>query len=230
MVQGVSGSEILGYSSGTSSGGQSGSIVGKDEFLKLLTYQLRNQNPLKPYDNQEFAAQLAQFSQLEQLTDIRSLLEEQVQTNTMLTQTISNTALPGLLGKSAKALTSEVAFNGSDAANVGYTLTSNASAGKLVITDENGKTVRTMTLESLDLLSGDHKLEWDGKDDNGNAMPASKYNFALDVKDKTGAQAEVETFTYGKIEAVRFKSDGTKLVIGGLEIPLENVLDVSTTG
>jgi flagellar basal-body rod modification protein FlgD len=230
MVQGVSGSDLLGYSSGTSSGAQSGSIVGKDEFLKLLTYQLRNQNPLKPYDNQEFAAQLAQFSQLEQLTDIRSLLEEQVQTNTMLSQTISNTALPGLIGKNAKALTSEISFNGTDEANVGYTLGSNASEGKLIITDENGKTIRTMALSAIDLMSGDHKLEWDGKDDGGNLMPAGKYSFALDAKDKAGSQAQADTFTFGKIEAVRFKSDGTKLVIGGMEIPLENVLDVSTTG
>ncbi len=51
----------------------------KDQFLKLLTFQLRAQNPLKPYDNQEFATQLAQFSQLEQLSDIKGLLEKQAE-------------------------------------------------------------------------------------------------------------------------------------------------------
>ncbi len=229
MVQGVSTSELLGYNSGTTSGTAKGSEVSKDEFLKLLTYQLRNQNPMKPYDNQEFAAQLAQFSQLEQLTDIRTLLEEQVATNTLLTQTISNTALPGLIGKSAKALTSEIAYGGSVEAAVGYTLEANCSAGKLVISDENGKTIRTMALGTADLLSGDHKMVWDGKDDDGNQMPSGSYYFAVEATDRKGEAADAETFTYGKIEAVRFKTDGTKLVIGGMEIPLENVLDVSTS-
>src|SRR5512136_759569 len=52
-----------------------GSIVGKDDFLKLLVAQIKNQNPLNPADGVEFLSQLAQFSQLEQLINIRTQLE-----------------------------------------------------------------------------------------------------------------------------------------------------------
>lgn len=50
-------------------------IVGKDDFLRLLVAQIRNQNPLNPADGVEFLTQLAQFTSLEQLIGIRTQLE-----------------------------------------------------------------------------------------------------------------------------------------------------------
>lgn len=53
-------------------------VVNKDDFLKLLVAQIKNQNPLNPADGIEFLSQLAQFSQLEQLLYIRECLERLV--------------------------------------------------------------------------------------------------------------------------------------------------------
>ena len=63
----------------TATAGQTGNldaVATKDAFLKLLVAQIRNQNPLDPTDGAEFLAQLAQFSQVEQLVEIRLLLAE----------------------------------------------------------------------------------------------------------------------------------------------------------
>lgn len=55
--------------------GKSGSTLGKDEFLKILIAQIQNQNPLQPMEDKEFIAQMAQFSSVEQLTNMSAMLE-----------------------------------------------------------------------------------------------------------------------------------------------------------
>ena len=50
--------------------------LGKDAFLQLLVAQLKNQDPLDPQDNSSYIAELAQFSSLEQMTNVASHLED----------------------------------------------------------------------------------------------------------------------------------------------------------
>jgi len=223
MIEGISGTNQTGTISSANS-----KTVSKDEFLKLLTYQLKAQNPLQPYNNQEFAAQLAQFSQLEQLTEIRSLLEEQVNTNLLLTNTISNTALPGLIGKNAKAASEKVHFDGEKDCNVGYTLSSQAQSAELTIKDSNGKVVRTIQIDKGELSKGDHEIVWDGKNNDGKELEAGDFTFSVDYKDLKGNEFLATTFLSGTIQAVRFKSEGTVMVISGVEIALQDVYDIST--
>lgn len=70
----------------------SGSNIGIEDFLKILTTQLNNQDPLKPVDNQEFVAQIAQFTNLEQVRQLNT------KTETLLQVGAANQAA-ALLGK-----------------------------------------------------------------------------------------------------------------------------------
>lgn len=223
--------EGIGYSQSSvaenlSSTSTKSAIEQKDQFLKLLTFQLKSQNPLKPYDNQEFAAQLAQFSQLEQLSDIRSLMEEQSQSNLLLSRTMSNAALPGMLGKTAKAVTNHVQLDENKSVDMGYTLQYPAKDGIITILDQFGNTVNMLELSGNKLNNGEHQINWDGTDFNGDELPEGSYTFFADFEESDGSTYSAETFTSGKIEAVRFKADGTVLVVGGMEIPIGEVKDV----
>ncbi len=229
MTSGISSIGSSYYNTTSTDKADSATDVSKDEFLKLLTYQLKAQNPLNPYNNQEFASQLAQFSQLEQLTEISSLLEEQVQANYLLSQTMSNSALPGLLGKNAKASSTTTYFDGENSTALGYTLSSQATSATLTIKDSAGNTIRTMELSGTELTSGDHKLEWNGLDNEGETVSEGNYTFEVKANIGNSSSYTADTFVYGKIEAVRFKSEGTVLVINGMEVALENVTDITTS-
>ena len=143
--------------------------LGRDEFLKLLTIQLKSQNPLQPTDNKEFAAQLAQFSQLEQLTDIRSALEQQIQTNLLLSQSVTNVSAASLIGKSVKAYSNRMEFDGTNAVKLGYTLSADARDVTVEIRDSKGNLVRTMK-PTLERKQGDNTLMWDGKNEDGTSV------------------------------------------------------------
>ncbi len=69
--------KAAGSDSQTGAAPQSGidRLADKETFLKLLVAQIRNQNPMNPADGIQFLTQLAQFSQLEQMMQIRSDLE-----------------------------------------------------------------------------------------------------------------------------------------------------------
>lgn len=202
------------------------SKLGKDEFLKLLTFQLKAQNPLKPYDNQEFAAQLAQFSQLEQLTDIRALLEEQKNSNNLFAQSLTNSAIPGLLGKTGIIAGNTLNLETLDRANIGFNVPINYDKGLIRIYDNNGFLVRTMDIDKRYLTKGKQIVEWDGTDDNGNKVATGKYTFEVVLTDKKGTSTNAESFTMGKISAVRFNNDGTYLIINDTEIPFNRIAEI----
>src|SRR5918911_602156 len=115
--------------------------LGKDDFLKLLTAQLANQDPLQPVDNQAFIAQLAQFSSVEQLQNLSSRLD------TLLLATASSNQLStaSLVGKDVSYSADGVDVSGGQATHLQISLPSRASVTALV-QDASGRTVRTVAL------------------------------------------------------------------------------------
>lgn len=75
---------------------KAGDALGKDDFLKLLITQLRNQDPTSPMDNSEFIAQMATFSSLEQMVNIGSKIDQIIENNAQ-TSLVTGSELIGKL-------------------------------------------------------------------------------------------------------------------------------------
>src|SRR6056297_1330988 len=139
-----------------------------ETFLKMLTAQMRNQDPLNPVESADFAVQLATFSSVEQ----------QVQTNALLSglgtqmATLGMGQFPGWIGLEAEAR-APVRFTG-DPVTVQARVDPRAEAAELVVTDAQGEEVARAALpaESGPLL-------WRGHDAQGRALPDGRYSLAV---------------------------------------------------
>ncbi len=199
--------------------------LGKDDFLKMLTAQMRYQNPLEPMKDQEFIGQMTQFSSLEQLQNLNETMSTSSQWNMLLSQTINNTMATSLIGKTVTADASVTAVNSENASPINFRSAGFALSGVLSVYDAEGKIVRTITLSQLQ--AGEHSISWNGKDNNGNALPAGNYGYSVDLRDPQGNAVSAAGFNKGLVTGVDYIDGQAYLLIAGGMIPLASVRSVS---
>ncbi|MFA7418958.1 MAG: flagellar hook capping FlgD N-terminal domain-containing protein [Melioribacteraceae bacterium] len=206
------------------------SALGKDDFLKLMISQLKNQDPLNPMDGTAYASQLAEFSSLEQLTNLNSSITASMNTNLALAESVNNTMVATLIGKEAKVSGNELQVTGQDSITLGYTLPANVKSATIKIYNEKGAFIKQIENASID--EGTNKLSWDCSDNNGDKLPNGKYTFEVDAKNMNGDKLTIETFKAGIIDGVRFTENGTVLKINGAEYSISDILEIlnSTSG
>jgi flagellar basal-body rod modification protein FlgD len=199
------------------------STLSKDDFLKLLITQMQNQDPLSPMDGTQYAAQLAQFSSLEQLTNLNDVTTQGVNANLILAQSINNGLSASFIGKDAQALTDTFKYDGSTDVKMGYTLSSTADTATVTVYNEAGQAVKNLQRGTE---NGDNTVTWDGTNENGAAVEEGKYTFKVEAKDSNGNTLSSNQFVYGKIQSVRFTSNGAAFMINGIDVPLSNILEI----
>lgn len=194
-------------------------VLGKDAFLKLLVTQLQNQDPLNPLDDKEFIAQLAQFSSLEQMTNIsdgiKSLTEKTAQQDML--------SAVNYIGKEVTASGSSMTKYGNYVTPVYFTLSGTAAQVYANVYDENNNLVRTEKFSSMQ--AGEFAFTWDGTDYNGNPVNNGQYNVYFAAESPTGAAVFVDTEVSGTITALEqgdgetyFRlSDGRKISFGDIK-------------
>jgi flagellar basal-body rod modification protein FlgD len=188
-----------------------------ETFLRMLTTQLRNQDPLNPMQSTDFAVQLATFSTVEQ----------GVRTNQLLEGMMNRTALAELAGLVGMSVRSEgpAQFDGT-ALTLGLPALSGVESTRLVVRDALGETVDSAEVPAT---GGPHV--WRGLGADGMALPAGSYSFQLVgyVDGQPVDSAAVETFA--QVVEARQDSDGTRLVlVGGREVALEAVSGLRSPG
>jgi len=194
----------------------------KDAFFKLMLTQLKNQDPTNPLKNHEMAAQLAQFSTLEQMSNM----------NSTLTKIEGKNSKPedfqalNLIGKTVAGDSSKVVRTQFDTSHdFNFNLPQDTQEAKIKVINEKGEVVRDYKLANL--KAGANKISWNGVDAEGNKKPAGEYQFQIEATDSGGKKMQVKTDFQGVISGLSFSKEGPVLQVGNQSIKMRDVRQIT---
>jgi flagellar basal-body rod modification protein FlgD len=192
-------------------------------FLRLLTTQLKNQDPLAPTDTTQMTSQITQMTGVEQ----------QLVTNDLLAALVGMSTGGGisegvnLMGKQVTAETEKSVLKNGEA-TWSYTQSRSATGVKIEVVDKFDKVIATILPD--DMSSGDHTFKWDGKSAEGVKQPeGGEYTIKVTATDAAGTK--IPTTAKGRIDGVVTKvtnESGVNMVwIGDVKVPLDSVIGVT---
>lgn len=217
MIYGVSESTT---STTTLSSPQRGDRLGRDEFLYLLVTQLKHQDPLSPMRSEEFAAQLAQFSTVEQLVSLNRLFEEFADLNLQLARIVNSDLAIGLIGRSVLALGDLLYVDQNGPSQVSGWVEVGGVGGQAVASlyDETGAKVAEIDLGFL--APGRHEIAFPVE-----GLSPGTYRFAVSVV-RDDVSVDVAHLVRFDVRSVRFGADGLVVTDGRNTIPLSAIFEV----
>jgi flagellar basal-body rod modification protein FlgD len=207
-------------SASTSALGTSAASVAQNytTFLKMLTTQLQNQDPLSPVDTNQFTQELVQFSQVEQQLQTNS----QLGTLISVEQTNQATAALSFVGKT-------VTFNSTTAqmtnSQANWSLVSNSPAtASVVVQSSTGQTAYSGTLA---LNAGSNTFAWNGQGNNGTQWPDGAYTVSVSATNANGQSVSVTTQASGVVSSVNVSQTPPALMVGNQSYTLNQITGVS---
>lgn len=222
----VTSSSLLGnvtrYEAVQNTAPRSSEEMGKQDFLTLFTAQLKNQNPLDPVKNEAFVAQLAQFSQLEALTNMQGALNSFV--SSMQGERLLNSS--SLIGKKVAVSDAPVALDESGTVEANVKLPLGAGSVLLQVIDSQGLVVQELGAGAQ--TPGSLSLAWDGLDRDGERAAPGLYRLQA-TGSVNGQHTRLEIETLSTVRAIRSSaSDGSVSVEvdGGKQVPLSSIARV----
>jgi flagellar basal-body rod modification protein FlgD len=212
-------SAVTGVSSGTANATTAkNKVLGQDDFLKMLIAQLQNQDPLNPLQGADFAAQLAQFSSLDQLTQMNT----QLSALTSALSSTNNSQLVGLIGNAVVANGNSITVSGATT-NLAYNLSQNARQGTIKINDSQGNLVQTLTFGSQQ--AGSNTMNW-----NTSSVKPGTYTFTVSAVDSKGSPVTASTVTSGLVTGVTFQNGVPYLSVNGQNVAFGDILYITKSG
>jgi flagellar basal-body rod modification protein FlgD len=197
----------------------------KQFFLKLLTTQLKYQDPMDPMDSKEISNQFALFSGVEQGISQNKNLEELIQ----LEKTGQAIQALNFMGKEVVYEGEVFHYNGQKSPEISYTLSGPVPAVQISITDENGRLVQS---ERLSGTAGVHKVNFKGEDMLGNGLAPGAYTLEIQGVDENGGafsfkgRKEIPPLVQlsGTVTTIEKAKEGPLLSVSGISIPLDKII------
>lgn len=197
----------LGLSSNTATTARSNGL-GQADFLRLMSEQMKNQDPLKPLDGQQFLAQLAQFSTVQGIEQMNSAMGAVAS----VMESDQTLRAASLVGREALVEANAFQFSGEGTPR-GEVVAEGAGAVQVDILDANGQRVARRTVQAS--AAGPVAWQWDGRDDAGRPVAAGAYT----IKASSGVGDNTATLPVrmvARVDSVSIEPTGLTLNLSGL--------------
>lgn len=192
--------------------------MGKDAFMKLMLEQMKHQDPTSPLKSHEMAAQLAQFTSLEQLTNINQNLE-QLKHNQ---EPSNNFQALNFIGKKVSGDGSRIIrADGDGEHEIHFDLKGEVPKVNITISDSHGIEVRKFEVNGT--KKGENEAIWDGTAENGQPLKAGEYRVKFDAVADSGKKIVVDTKFEGKVTGVNFTGEGPVLLVGNKSVRMNEI-------
>jgi flagellar basal-body rod modification protein FlgD len=189
----------------------------QQQFLQLLTAQLANQDPMNPQDSQAFVEQLATFSSLEQLGNIKNGIDELAMAQASV---VSATAVD-FAGRIATIEEDNFVLDSEEPAKLGA-YADQGGQFRATIKDSSGNVLKVVELGTQ--KAGIVHFEWDGQTDDGRAA-AGDYKFEVE-RVEGDSTTPVTTLVRARVDSVTFDKGFAELRILGRLFGLGKVLEI----
>lgn len=190
-------------------------------FLRLLTTQMQNQDPLSPMDSSQYTQQLVQYSAVEQSIQQTGALKDILAR--LSTQDMMQAS--ALIGKQADYDGVTAGLEPGSTTQWDWSLPAKPASLIAIISDASGHEIERRTL-----AAGATKLGWDGALTSGGSAPAGSYTLALDARDANGTPIPARIGASGLVSSVNRTDDGgVSLLVNGVMVPLSAVRNFSLT-
>jgi flagellar basal-body rod modification protein FlgD len=197
--------------------------LGKNDFLKLLVAQMKNQDPMDPLKGQDLAAQMAQFSSVEQLISINQALTGQAAESTAIAAAINLSTATGAIGKTITATGNSVAVTNGEKTSVTVDVAGAGGNAVVHVFDSAGHEVGTRS--DLELLGGRQTIALESATAG---LPTGVYTYRVDVTDAAGKAVTVTPYVVATIDSIRYTENGPVLGAGGMSIPFGSVIEIGS--
>lgn len=184
-----------------------------ETFLKMLTTQLENQDPLNPVDSSDYAVQLATFSSVEQQT----LTNQKLDNLASLMGVQGMTQLAPWVGQEARS--TAAVYMGGTPITLQPSPASNADRAVLVVKDKGGTTVAREEIP-VDTTS----YSWTGKAITGTSLPTGTYTLSLESYANGVQISNNPVESYAQIKEVQSTATGPRLILtGGVSLSADQI-------
>ncbi len=219
MTSQVSLAELFPSTATSTQGTNKTSELGQEDFMALMVAQLENQDPTSPQDNSEFLAQIAQFSTVSGVQDLVTKFDG------LSSALYANQALEAasVVGRQVVTDSNLGLLKEEQTLDATIDLPANASGVTLYIQDINGSLVHTQPLGPAQ--EGDIKIQWDGTDAEGNAMPPGQYRVSAEAV-IAGQNYAIPAYVHNEVESVTIDGGGTGALLnldGGAQVSMSGV-------